>query len=137
MMPSPTQLALRLLRKEGWLAETVERWVKTDDGGGFRRDLFKIADILAVNDVQRATLLIQVTSQANVSTRRKKVGESRELRVWLRAGNLFQLWGSKKVDGKWELIREPVTLETLAGVQVELKPRRRRKGKEDRTLFDG
>lgn len=104
---SPTQRSLALLRKEGWLAESVERWnafTKT------RRDLFKFIDIVAIRGNE--TLAIQTTSGTNVSARIEKIkllpaadnwmlANSRTLEVhgWRRVGprGKRKLWECRRI----------------------------------------
>jgi hypothetical protein len=52
MATSPTQLSLAWLKKEGYLAEVVEKWIP---GANIRKDLWGWCDIVAIK--RRAKLL--------------------------------------------------------------------------------
>ena len=73
MSTSPTELSLRHLRKEGWLVDVCERWVPnpSSPGGGKRRDLFGLVDLIAVKDTR--TMGVQTTSHTNVSNHLTKM----------------------------------------------------------------
>lgn len=105
-----TQLALRWLRDDGWEAvQVVEHYVP---GAGVRRDLFGIADVLAIG--ARGTLAVQVTSRSNVASRVTKVTESEHLPAVRAAGWGVVVWGFDKADnGRWVLARS-VTIVPLA-----------------------
>lgn len=93
-MSSPTSRSLALLRKEGWLAQTVEQFVRFPPPG-HRKDLFNIIDILGIKDDE--TIGIQATSASNMSSRVKKSIESDALHVWLAGGSRsFEVWGWRK-----------------------------------------
>ena len=66
---TPSGRSLMLLRRQGYLAETVERWIPRVNR---RRDLFGFADLLAVHPRDRLFLLVQATSLGNVAARLKK-----------------------------------------------------------------
>ncbi len=68
---SPTQLSLRHLRKQGYIAAVVERW---NPHAKIRQDLFGIIDVLAVGNGE--TIGVQCTSYSNVSKRVNKMAES-------------------------------------------------------------
>lgn len=65
---TPTQKTLKWLRASGWLAEVVERW---NHFARRRQDLFGFVDIVAVRE--NVTWLVQCTSQAGVSARKRKI----------------------------------------------------------------
>ena len=60
-----------------------------------------------------------------------------ELRAWLRAGNAFQVWGWRKVGGRWHVRKVALLAEDLAGVELQSLPRRRRprRGERQGQLF--
>jgi hypothetical protein len=66
---TPTNLTLRLLRKSGYVACVIERWLPKVD---LRKDAFGFADILAAHPGQRRVMLVQTTSLANVGARVRK-----------------------------------------------------------------
>ncbi len=128
---SPTGRTLDRLRRQGFLAETVERWLPRINR---RRDLFHLADVLAVHPAEKVFLLVQCTSHGNLASRVRKCQSRPEAALWLRAGGLIQCWGW---DGA-RLRTVNLTLEDLAGVVVTAPPRRRRlqRGERQTGLFD-
>jgi hypothetical protein len=70
---SPTELSLRHLRAEGWLVDVCERWVPNPShpGGGQRRDLFGLVDLVAIRGTQ--TMGVQTTTHVNVSAHLMKM----------------------------------------------------------------
>jgi hypothetical protein len=94
---SPTQLTLKWLRDEGYLAEVVEKWipganmsVKTSGGG---------ADIVAIREEE--TVAVQCTSWDNISSRCKKIAESDTVGPVRKAGWNIWVVGWKKKDNRW------------------------------------
>jgi hypothetical protein len=71
MKRSPSALTAELLKSQGWIIGTVERWVP---GANIRVDLFGFIDQIALKDGE--TLAIQATSWDNVSSRVKKIAEA-------------------------------------------------------------
>ena len=73
MSTSPTELSLRHLRNDGWRVDICERWVPNPGhpGGGKRRDLFGLVDLVAVRGHQ--TMGVQTTSATNVSNHLTKM----------------------------------------------------------------
>jgi hypothetical protein len=96
MALSPTQLTLRLLREDGWLVETVERWVP---GANVRKDLFGWIDLLALRDGE--TLAVQTTSWSNMSARVHKITESDTVSAVRKAGWTIWVIGWKKEKSRW------------------------------------
>lgn len=95
---SPTQLTLRDLKKNDYLAQVVERW---NPFAHVRVDLFGIIDIVAVHPERPGVLGIQATSYDNISARVKKLEASPNTEIWLSAGNKLQVWGWRKVKNRW------------------------------------
>jgi hypothetical protein len=79
---TPTALTLRHLRRGGYLADVVERWIP---GAKVRRDLFTVIDVIAIT-IGEPVLAVQCTSGANVAARLKKATACPELAVWLKDG---------------------------------------------------
>lgn len=132
-MASPTARTLYALRRSGYEAEPVERWIPT---ANIRKDLFGIGDVIAVRASEPGALLIQCTTLANLSSRRNKAAKIAALRTWLAAGNRFELWGwHQDRNGAWQVRREALNPDTLAAVPVERRASRRRK--VARGMFDG
>ena len=97
-----TQLSLRLLRAKGWTAEVVERYVKTAQGG-FLRDFFGFADILAVHPGFRGSLAVQTTTAAHSRERVSKICAEPRALVWVQAGNAIEVHGWHKEAGRWRV----------------------------------
>jgi hypothetical protein len=121
---SPTALTLNHLRRSGYVAAVVETWIPKIER---RRDLWAFADVLAVHAIRRpAFVLIQCTSIDHVGDRLTKAKGKPELRTWLRAGGVFEVWGWARRANGWALKRISVTTDQLVEVTVEAPPRRRR-----------
>lgn len=73
MRRSPTALSTEKLKAEGFLVDVCERWIP---GANIRKDLFGIADLVAIHPRLGSVVLVQVTSQSNVSARKKKIEAS-------------------------------------------------------------
>ena len=85
----PQTKALRFLAANNWIADPAERKLGliSKDWGGF-------ADIVAVNSIQAEVLFLQVTSRANVSSRRKKILENDNARELVGFPHLqVEVWG--------------------------------------------
>jgi hypothetical protein len=102
---TPTARTLTALRRSGYVAEVVERWIP---GANIRKDLFGIGDVIAVRAGDPGPLLIQCTTADHVSHRRRKALASPGLRTWLAAGGRFELWGWQKRGNRWEARRENI-----------------------------
>ena len=97
-MTSPTQLTLKKLRDQGYIAEVVEKYVRTGKGG-FRKDLFGFIDVLAIKPNE--VLGVQATSRSHVRNRCNKIAEA-ELVGNVRDANIkIEVWGWDKKDGRW------------------------------------
>lgn len=121
---TPTARTLNLLRRSGYIAAVVERWLPRVER---RQDLFGFADVLAVHPQDRAFLLVQATSASNVASRLTKAKSKPELRDWLRAGGTFEVWGWFQRDGHWQVRRVAVQTDGLTTVELTPRPRRRRR----------
>jgi hypothetical protein len=80
---TPTARTLAHLRRLGYLAASVERWIAQ---AGKKIDLFGIGDVLAVHPRERSVLLVQCTSDDDVSDRLMRVKARPELPHLLAAG---------------------------------------------------
>lgn len=98
-MGSPTQRSLADLRKNGWIAEVVERWIP---GANIRKDLFGFVDIVAVRDGEKP-LLVQTTSRSNVSARLKKIAAAEILPLLLSNFRVEVHGWAKNSKGRWEV----------------------------------
>ena len=96
MAASPTQLTLRELRKRGYTANVVERWVM---GANVRQDLWGFIDVLALNG--KEIVAVQATTYANMSARVKKMTDHENLPKVREAGITILIWGWRKVNNRW------------------------------------
>jgi hypothetical protein len=127
---------LAYLRRAGFTqAEACERWLPRINR---RRDLLRVADVIALRPRDRTILLVQVTSLPHVADRLKRVQTRPELRDWLRCGGSFELHGWVKRSGRWQVKVVAVRAEDLAAEVLVEPPRRRcpRKGEGQRLLFE-
>jgi hypothetical protein len=120
-MTSPTARTLARLRRRGYLAGVVERWLPR---ANVRKDLFGCADVLAVHPRDRAFLLVQCTSLAHVGDRLRKAKARPELAAWLQAGGAFEVWGWARRGRRWAVKGVAVRPGDLAAVVIEALPRR-------------
>jgi hypothetical protein len=98
MAMSPTARTLAKLRKEGWLAWVVEKYIPQVRQ---RSDLFGFIDVLAIRGDE--TLGVQSTSRTNVSSRVNKITDHENLAAVRAAGWQIHVhgWG-KMANGRWE-----------------------------------
>src|SRR5690554_5925617 len=98
MAASPTQRSLQALRKAGYTAETVEKWIP---GANIRRDLFGFLDILAIRDGD--IVGVQATTASNLAAR---VAKAEALATYeLVCGVMrVEFHGWKKVGRRWQCV---------------------------------
>jgi hypothetical protein len=100
---SPTARSLKKLRKEGWTASVVEKWIPQVKR---RRDCFGF-DVLACAPLSNqwyagyampatGILGIQATSAANHSSRKAKLLKNAEAANWVAAGGRLAVWSWRK-----------------------------------------
>jgi hypothetical protein len=102
---SPTARSLKKLRKEGWTASVVEKWIPQVKR---RRDCFGF-DVLAARPAMRypatvdggwaqsgGVLGVQATSAANHSSRKAKLLKNAEAANWVAAGGRLEVWSWRK-----------------------------------------
>jgi hypothetical protein len=132
---TPTARSLAYLRRLGYVADPVERFIAAINR---RRDFLGCIDIIAASPRDRAILALQVTSLAHVGDRLKKAVGKPELAAWVQAGALFEVWGWARRGQRWFLKRVAVKPEDLAAVVVQSIPRRRYRPKPatQPTMFD-
>lgn len=109
---TPTARALAYCRKQGWLAEVVERRLPHCF---ITHDLFNAFDIVAL-DHDSGCLGVQVTSTSNTAARVAKLTGNPAVRTWLAKGLRAEVWGFAKRGprGKakrWTLRRQQIVLE--------------------------
>jgi len=97
MPTSPTQRSLALLRKRGYVAEVVEKWIPQVKR---RKDLFGIGDVLAIREGE--VLLVQATSDSNVSSRVNKIGDAEATGAVRKAGIRIHVHGWRKAGSRWQ-----------------------------------
>ena len=136
---SPTARSLLRLRRLGYIADPVERFVAGagEHGQGIRRDWGHFGDILAASPRERRILLVQATSLGDLPSRHSKARGCPELALWLSAGGAFELHGWCKRRGRWA-----VKVIELAGPDLDANvlsrpPRRDRGRKRQADLFAG
>ena len=121
-MSSPTQRSLALLKKEGWTAQVVEKWIPQ---AMKRIDLFGCIDILAIKDM--TILGIQACAGSSVSVRIAKALAEPRLKIWLLTGAQFEVWGWRKVGPRnkrklWQVRRVVLcTTESPSGGSAIIK----------------
>jgi hypothetical protein len=132
---TPTARTLAHLRRLGYVATVVERWLPRVQR---RRDAFG-ADVLAAHPRDGLVLLVQATTDDHVEARVEKARQRPEVAAWLRAGGKWECWGWTFRAGCWGVRRVALRPEDLAAVVVQAPPRRRRRrrGERQRGLFDG
>lgn len=122
---SPTVRSKALLTEMGYAVGIVEHY---NYFARRRIDLFGCIDMVAVKATENGVLAIQTTTSSNVSARLKKAVEIPEVKIWLEAGNRFEVHGWSKRGGRgerklWDVRRVPLTLgdlerdELFAGVE--------------------
>jgi hypothetical protein len=94
---SPTQRSLALLRKQGWLVGTVERY---NPYSRTRHDLYDLFDLVAVRENE--ILFVQTTSASNVSSRIKKITNHPDTPFIRKCGAFLHIHGWGKKKGRWE-----------------------------------
>ena len=93
---SPTSRTLNYIKDQGWIADTVERWVKNPKhpAGGFRKDFLNCIDIIALSSCD--IIGFQSCGQAFAEHDRKILAEPLALK-WLEAGGRLILIGWRKI----------------------------------------
>lgn len=119
-MGSPTSRTLDLLRREGFSAAVVEKWIPQ---ARQRKDVFGFGDILAIrrndvhpndeNDAYAGTWLVQCTSGSNHSSRVAKIISIPEARIWLLIGNRISVVSWSKRGGRWQPRWQEILLQDL------------------------
>jgi hypothetical protein len=131
---SPTARSLNILRRDGFLADVVERFIAGagEHGQGIRRDWGHFGDILACHPGRREILLVQATTASNTAARLAKSKGRPELAVWLQAGGRFEVHSWGLVDGRWEVKIvgvESNDMGELADVVLRHHPKKKRRSR--------
>lgn len=90
-MSSPTARSLEHLRKQGYLAEVVEKWIPAVKR---RKDLYGFIDILAI--APGRIVGVQATSGDNVAARVAKIADHPNVDAVRRAGIEIHVHGWRK-----------------------------------------
>ncbi len=131
---SPTALTLAHLRRHGYAADVVERWIAQ---AGVRRDLFHCIDVVAVK-AGETVLGVQATALGCLSARLAKARAQAELATWLASGARFQVWGWVKRNGRWTAKVIALQAGDMRPVLVQAPPRKRRRSRwQPADLFAG
>jgi len=85
---TPTARSLEVLRKLGYEADVVERWVP---GARIRRDFLGCIDIVGVHP-EHGIIGVQATTTGNIAARLAKAATEKRLRPWLEHAR-FEVWG--------------------------------------------
>ena len=105
MKTSPTQRSLAFMRKSGFTACIVEKFLPARGGMKFPRriDAFGIGDLLACRPGQ--IVLVQTTTAVHMADHRAKILAIPEFYKWKEAGGLVLLhgWSKKGPRGKRKL----------------------------------
>jgi hypothetical protein len=132
---TPTARTMQRLRQLGYLAARVEVYLPAVRR---HRDLFGVADVLAVHPRERLpVLLVQATTAGHVPDRLRRLQARPETPLLLRAGLAVEVWGWRKIRDRWRVRIVAVRAEDLAAVALQALPRwrRARKGERQRDLF--
>ena len=108
-MPAFNPMVLRIMRADGWHAESVEHWNAHTHR---RQDLFTVVDVLGVGP--EGTLAVQATSRGNMASRVHKICECEAFPFMQAAGWRVEVWGFDQPTGKggrWRLERRLVRLD--------------------------
>jgi len=106
MATTPTARTLAWLKKQGYTAGVVEKWIPQTRQ---RKDLFGFIDLIAIREGE--TVGIQATSTGNMASRVKKIMDSEHMPTWLLAGNKLWVvgWAKRGKAGKRKLWTASVT----------------------------
>ena len=100
-MSSPTQRTLAEMRKRGYIAEVVEKWIPQVKR---RRDLFGFIDILCVHPEREGDVVgVQATSGSHVAERITKINEHENVGAVRKGGIRILVHGWAKRKGRWQL----------------------------------
>lgn len=97
-MFSPTARSLAHLRKLGYVAEVVEKWIPR---ANIRKDLFGFIDIVAIGP--KEVIGVQTTTKHNMAARVRKIEKSPYLHHVLFSGIKVRVHGWEKVGSRLKL----------------------------------
>ena len=129
---TPTARTLTALRRAGFIACVVERWIENE---GIRVDAFHFADILAARPADRRIVLVQATTLPNVPARVTKIRSKPEALAWLKSGGGIEVWGWIKRGDRWRVKIIEFRADDIEPVVI-VKPGRKPRGNwRPATLF--
>lgn len=100
-MSSPTQRSLEEMRKRGYLADVVERWIP---GANIRKDFAGFVDILCIHKERAGDVVgVQATSGSNVAARVDKIINHENVGAVRKGGIRILVHGWVKQKGRWQL----------------------------------
>lgn len=97
MATSPTELTLKKLRKDGYVAAKTEHW---NPFGGNRKDLFGFVDCLGIKE--KETLAVQATTKSNMAARVRKILDHENGYAVTNAWTV-EVWGWYKEKNRWKV----------------------------------
>lgn len=101
---TPTARSLDKLRKDGFTACVVEKWVPAGPAGFkgpiITRDAFNFGDLLACRIGETGAVLVQTTTNDHVATRIAKIRGIAEAGIWLASGQRILVHGWAKKGSK-------------------------------------
>lgn len=108
-MVTCTKRSLDLLRRHGYIAAVTEQNVHIPDREHpgktvmFKRDLWNLADLVAVREDEQGTTYVQTTTTAHQADRIAKVQGLDVARVLLKSGNQIHVhgWMKSRKTGRW------------------------------------
>jgi hypothetical protein len=100
---SPTQLTLRKLREDGYIAQVVEKW---NMFARVKQDLWGF-DVIAAK--RGEAVLVQCTSASNIASRVTKVQELDTTARLREAGFRLLVWGWKKTKNRWHVLERDIS----------------------------
>lgn len=140
MARSTVERTLRECRKRGWPCASLEKWVAIPGhpGGGVRRDLWGVGDVIAVDPSQKGSLLIQaVAGRGDVSKHlHKLVALVRDweppashpllpepISTWIAQDNRLAIWSFAKRGPRggrklWTVVEHNIEPDDLAAMLV-------------------
>ncbi len=107
-------------RKRGWVAQGVEQTIKIPGGRTFKRDLFGVIDVVAIDlsaPLGQRTIGIQTTSGGTGGSHaphRDKILAEPRASSWLQAGNRLELWSWAKQGARGKAKRWTLRVETFS-----------------------
>ncbi len=113
MAKSPTEKAIKVLKRLGYAPQVVERW---NPYAKIRQDAWGFIDIIALAP-GRSPLYLQVTSWDNALARAKKIVESALARPVIESRSArVEVWGFREVQSRNDDNLRRIRLRTKDGI---------------------